>query len=158
MLGNTSTTHHRPALLAMYAGLVLTVVATVAPYVDRASGNVLADHVRHGYPTYSEGRVDSAVTAWLAILTVVGVLGLAGWAASIWATRTGRSWTRPAATLAFGAGTALALTALLTKDTSGEVGLAPVLGWIGVLPCVAGVVAVVSLWRGPAPAVARAAR
>jgi hypothetical protein len=47
----------------------------------------------------------------------------------------------------FAAGTSLALTALLVKDTSGEVGLAPVLGLIGLLPCVAGLAAVVLLWR-----------
>jgi hypothetical protein len=40
-----------------------------------------------------------------------------------------------------------ALSALLVKDTSGDTGLAPLLGSIGVLPCIAGVVAVAMLWR-----------
>ena len=44
-------------------------------------------------------------------------------------------------------GSTVALSALLTKDTSGEVGLAPLLGWIGLLPCVAGLITVVRLWR-----------
>jgi hypothetical protein len=39
------------AIAAMYAGLLLTVAATVAPYVDRATGHVLVDHIRHGCPT-----------------------------------------------------------------------------------------------------------
>ncbi len=139
--------HRRPALVALYAGLLLTIAATLAPYVDRATGQVLAEHVRAGYPTYSQDRVDSAVTAWLAILTVVGVLGAVSWLLTIRAVRRERVWARWAATAAFVAGTSLALTALLTKDTSGEVGLAPLLGLIGLAPCVAGLVAVAALWR-----------
>ena len=83
----TTTQQQRPALGAMYAGLALTVVAMVAPYVDRARGNVLADHIRDGYPTYSAGRIDSAVTAWLVILSVVGALGVVTWLGTIWAVR-----------------------------------------------------------------------
>jgi hypothetical protein len=48
------TQRRRPAagaIGAMYAGLALTVVAIIAPYVDRATGHVLADHIRDGYPT-----------------------------------------------------------------------------------------------------------
>ena len=44
-------------------------------------------------------------------------------------------------------GTAAALTALLVKDTSGDTGLPPLLGWIGTLPCLAGLVALTMLWR-----------
>ncbi|HWM73166.1 MAG TPA: hypothetical protein VNQ53_05470 [Nocardioides sp.] len=139
--------HHRAAIPALYAGLALTVAATLAPYVDRASGNVLADHIRDGYPTYSPERIDTAVSTWLVILTVLGALGVVGWVATIWASRTGRAWSRPAATAAFVVGTALAATALLTKDTSGDTGLAPLLGWIGMVPCLAGLVAVVLMWR-----------
>ncbi|WP_196803921.1 hypothetical protein [Marmoricola sp. URHB0036] len=138
------------ALAAMYAGLLLTIAATVAPFVDRATGHVLAGHVRHGYPSYTPDRVDSAVTAWLVILGVVGALGVMGWVVSIWAVRAGTSWARWVSTVLLAAGAALALTALLVKDTSGEVGLTPLLGWIGLLPSVAGVVAVSLLWRASA--------
>jgi cytochrome bd-type quinol oxidase subunit 2 len=138
------TTNRRPALGAMYAGLVLTVGAMVAPYVDRS---VLADHIRDGYPTYSTDRIDTAVTAWLVILSVIGALGVVSWIATIWAVRAGKGWACWAATVVFAAGTSLALTTLLVKDTSGEVGLAPVLGLIGLLPCVAGLLAVAMLWR-----------
>jgi hypothetical protein len=139
-----TTNQRRPALGAMYAGLLLTLGAMVAPYVDRT---VLADHIRDGYPTYTADRIDTAVAAWLAILTVVGALGVASWVATIWAVRAGKVWARWAATAMFAAGTSLALTALLVKDTSGEVGLAPAWGLIGLLPCVAGLVAVAFLWR-----------
>jgi hypothetical protein len=52
-----------------------------------------------------------------------------------------------AATAVFALGTSVALTALLVKDTSGDTGLAPLLGWVGMLPCLAGLGAVTMLWR-----------
>jgi hypothetical protein len=135
----------------MYAGVVLTLVATVAPFVDRATSAVLADHIRDGYPSYTHAQVDAAVTMWLVILSVVGALGITSWAAMIWAVRAGRSWAPWAAGAMFVLGTAVALSALLAEDTSGDTGLAPLLGWIGVLPCVAGAVAVAMLWRRGRP-------
>lgn len=142
-----TTTQQRPALGAMYAGLALTVAATIAPYVDRATGNVLADHIRDGYPTYPQTRIDTAVTTWLVILSVVGALGIVSWLWTIQAVRAGKAWARWAATAMFVLGTSVALTALLVKDTSGDTGLAPLLGWIGMLPCLAGLGAVTILWR-----------
>ena len=59
------------AVFAMGAGLLLTLVATAAPFVDRATTHLLADHIRHGYPSYTEGEVDAAVTTWLVVLAVV---------------------------------------------------------------------------------------
>jgi hypothetical protein len=140
------------AISALYTGLSLTLLATAAPYVDRAAGNVLADHIRRGYPTYANHRVDAAVTTWLVILTVIGVVGVAGWVGAIWAVTSQRSWARWLVTGEFVVGTLTALLALLTKDTSGEVGLAPTLGWIGMLPSSAGLAAVWFLWSGGADA------
>ena len=57
--------HERSAIVAMYAGVALTVVATIVPYVDHATANVLADHIRAGYPTYTQARIDTAVTTYL---------------------------------------------------------------------------------------------
>lgn len=146
-MNDTRARSPRGALAAMYAGLVLTVVATVAPYVDRATGQVLADHIREGYPTYSADRIDSAVTTWLVLLSVTGVLGIVTWLVTIRAVRQHQGWARWEATAMFVVGTCAALTALLTKDTSGEVGLAPLLGGIGMLPSAAGLAALALLWR-----------
>ncbi|MPV37470.1 hypothetical protein GB881_10530 [Georgenia subflava] len=82
-------------------------------------------------------------------LSVLGALGVAGWLGSIWAARTGRRWARWAAAGMFTLGTSVALFNLLVRDTSGDTGLPPLLGWAGMLPCVAGLVAVVLLWRRP---------
>jgi hypothetical protein len=145
-----SPTHHeRSAMRAMYLGLGLTVAATVIPYIDRATANVLADHIRAGYPTYPQARIDSAVTAWLVTLTVVGALGIVCWIWTARAVRAGKRWARGIATAFFVLAAGIALTGLLIKDTSGEPGLPPLLGWLGVLPSLAGLVAVAQLWRRP---------
>lgn len=72
------------------------------------------------------------------VLTVVGALGILSWIWMIRAVKAGKSWAPWAATTMFALGTSVALTALLVKDTSGDTGLPPLLGWIGVLPCLAG--------------------
>jgi hypothetical protein len=142
------TTHQeRPALRGLYAGLVLALAALAVPYVDHATANVLAGHIRAGYPAYTQARIDSAVTSYLVYLSVAGAFGIACWLAMIWAVRAGKRWARAAATGSFALGTSIALTDLLIRDTSGDTGLPPLLGWAGVLPCLAGLVAVALLWK-----------
>jgi predicted MFS family arabinose efflux permease len=145
------TTPHleRPALGALYAGLGLAVLALIVPYADHATANLLAAHLRDGYPAYSPARIDSAVATYLAYLSAVGTLGIIGWLTAIWAVRASRRWARPAATALFAAGTAIALADLLVRDTSGATGLPALLGWAGVIPCLAGLLAVARLWRRP---------
>jgi hypothetical protein len=79
-------------------------------------------------------------------LSVIGVLGAAAWLWAIRAVATGKRWARGAATTLFVLGTAIALIDLLVKDTSGDTGLSPLLGWVGILPCLPGLVAVTLLW------------
>ena len=148
----TTTRQQRSAVRAMYAGLALTVLATTAPYVDRVTSNVLAAHLRAGYPAFPEARIDSAVTTWLVVLSVVGAVGVAGWIWTIHAVTAGKGWARWAATAMLLLGTSAGLTGLLVRDTSGDTGLPALLGWLGILPCVAGAVAVTMLWRGSAGA------
>jgi hypothetical protein len=137
----------RSALTALYAGLTTTVVATITPFLDQATSHSLEDHIRAGYPNFSQARVDTAVTTYEVILTVIGVLGVAGWAIVIRAVTTGKWWTAPLATATFLLGLGIALTGLLVKDTSGETGLSPLLAWVGLLPCLPGLIAVTLLWR-----------
>ncbi len=148
----TSTTpHDRLAVRAMYAGLGLTLAAIVIAYVDHASADLLAGHIRAGYPTDPPARVTAAATTYLVGLSAVGSLGALGWGWTIWAVKAAKGWARWAATALFAIGTGVALTDLLTRDTSGDTGLAPFLGWVGVLPCVAGLVAVALLWTRGRP-------
>ncbi|MGN5632524.1 hypothetical protein [Streptomyces sp. AC154] len=123
----------------MYTGLVLTVIATAAPYADRATTHLLADHIRDGYPTYSQARVDSAGSTYLVLLSVIGALGVLAWIGAARSVGAGRWWARPAATALFALGAGAGLTGLLTTDTSGAAGLPPALGWAGMPPA----------WRAP---------
>ncbi|HEY2272764.1 MAG TPA: hypothetical protein VGH30_08315 [Jatrophihabitantaceae bacterium] len=134
-------------LTTMYTGLAATVAATVAPAVDRVTSDSLADHVRAGYPTYSRARVDTAATTYLVYLSIVGMLGVVAWLWTIHAVRTDKRWSRGATTAIFAVGISVALTDLLIKDTSGETGLPPLLGWIGMMPCLPGLIVVTMLWR-----------
>lgn len=143
----TTTYREQSAPRAMYAGLGLTVVAMIVPYVDHATANMLAGHIRAGYPAYTQARIDSAVTTYLVYLSVVGALGIICWLWTIWAVKAGKRWARGAATAMFALGTGIALIDLLVKDTSGDTGLPPLLGWAGMLPCLAGLLAVTLLWR-----------
>ncbi|MEV8314625.1 hypothetical protein AB0Q95_10680 [Streptomyces sp. NPDC059900] len=145
----TKTRHERWVVGAMYTGLGLTVIATVLPYVDRATSHLLADHIRAGYPAYGQARVDSAVTTYLVLLSVLGALGVIAWLWTTRAVKAGKRWARPAATVMFVLGTGVSVTALLAKDTSGDTGLPPELGWAGMAPCLAALVAVMLLWRRP---------
>lgn len=147
MTAPTSITHERSTVLAMYAGLALTAAATIVAFVDHATTDVLADHVRAGYPDYSRTRVDSAVATYLVYLSVVGALGIIAWTWFIWAVKARKRYAPAAATTTFVLATSVALTDLLVKDTSGDTGLPPLLGWVGVLPCVPGLVAVTLLWK-----------
>jgi hypothetical protein len=142
------TTQHQPlAIAAMYAGLAFTVVAAIVPHVDHVTANLLADHIRAGYPTYTHARIDTAVTTYLVYLSVVGALGAVGWLGMIRAVKTDKRWVREGATAMFALATSLALFDLLVKDTSGDTGLPPLLGWVGMLPCLPGLLVVAFLWR-----------
>ncbi|WP_225101859.1 hypothetical protein [Streptomyces sp. CoH27] len=145
----TNPPRARGPLAAMYAGLALTVLATTAPYVDRGTTHLLADHIRAGYSSYPQARVDSAVTTYLVVLSVIGALGVLAWLTTAWAVHAGKRWARPAATVMFVLGTSIGLAGLLTKDTSGATGLPPQLGWAGMIPCLAGVVAIALMWGRP---------
>jgi hypothetical protein len=143
---NTTTTTGS-VIAAMYACLAMTVVAIILAYVDLAASNTLTDHIRAGYPTYTQTRIDTAATTYLVYLSIIGVLGVVGWLWTTRAIKTGKRWARGAATAMFALGTSIALTDLLIKDTSGDTGLPPLLGWVGMLPCLAGLLAVILLWR-----------
>ena len=139
----TTTPPRSSAIAVMAVGLALTIVATIVPFIT----STLRDHIRAGYPGYTAARVDAAVNIWLIILTIIGALGVVGWLLSIWMVATRKRGTSWAATALFALGTGIAVTDLVIRDTSGDAGLAPALGWIGMLPCLAGLFAVALFWR-----------
>jgi len=144
-----STRQRRKVLAAMWLGLAVTVVAAGYPWLDRATDHRLADHIQAGYPAYTQAQVDSAVTAYLALLTAVGALGVLAWLGTAWAVTAGKRWARAAATAMLVVGLSAGLTGLLIRDTSGDTGLPPALGWAGMAPSLAGVLVIALLWSRP---------
>jgi hypothetical protein len=140
-----------PAVLAMYLGLAFTVVAAAVPFVDHVTSDVLADHIRSGYPDYSEAKVSSAVAAYLTYLAIIGVLGVVAWLWSIRTTKRGAAAAPILATVMFLLGSAVALTNLFIKETSGERALPMLFGVTGVLPVLPGLIAVALLWKTGRP-------
>ncbi|MEU8634410.1 hypothetical protein AB0C38_19700 [Amycolatopsis sp. NPDC048633] len=130
---------------ALWAGLALTVFAAAFSFV----ADLLADHLRAGYPSYTPAQLGAAVDTCRGLLAVVGAAGVVTWLATILAVRAGKRWARATATVGLVLGVSVGLTGLLIRDTSGDTGLPPALGWAGMTPCVAGVLAVVWLWRRP---------
>lgn len=143
------TPARQPVPAVMWGGLVLTVVALVYPFIDRGTTHVLSEHIRAGYPSYSAARIDQAVTSYLVISSIVGGLGVLGWLSTMWAARTGKRWAPLVASVVFLVALCLALAGLTVKDTSGDVGLAPLMAWLLFLPCLPGLAAVVQLWKRP---------
>jgi hypothetical protein len=138
----------------MLAGMVLTLLVAIVPLADSATTKLQARHILAGYPSYSTGEVQTAVGVYLVYLAVVGVIGVAGWLVAIFATRAGKRWARWLATALFVIGTVVALFNLAVTDTSGDTGLSPVIGGLGLFPSLAGLAAVILLWRKPAPVTA----
>ncbi|TQL67771.1 hypothetical protein FB381_1653 [Nocardioides albertanoniae] len=134
-------------VLVMLTGLALSVAAVAVVYVDRATTNVLADHIRAGYPSYGEDRIGEGVRVYTTYLTVLGAIGVIGWAVSLWVSRVRPRVAPWLVTTLFLLGTGVALFNLTIRDTSGETGLAPQIGWVGMLPSIAGLAAVVLVWR-----------
>lgn len=139
-----SPAYVRPAL---YAGLLLTVLATLAPLIDVLTIDVISDHVRAAYPTWPQKSVLADRNAIAIYLAAVGVVGLAGWIYSLWGFARGKRWVRPVSTVLFLLGATIQLTGLSIGGEAYTTIVPPLYGTIGVLPSLAGLVAVVGLWR-----------
>lgn len=135
------------ARVVLYVGAILTIAATALVHIDHATANVLATHIQAGYPSYDRSSIDTAAMTYIGYLTALGAAGVIGWATAIWATGRQKRWARWAALGFFVAAVSIALVNLLIRDTSGDTGLPPLLGWVGILPCVAGLAATALLWR-----------
>ncbi|WP_030159351.1 hypothetical protein [Glycomyces sp. NRRL B-16210] len=145
-------TQVRPAsrprlLLAMYLGLALTAIAAVAPLIDIATVDTLTDHVRQAYPDWPASEVGKDRDAIATYLAATGGLGLVCWLVAIGAVATGRRWARGLVTALFAVGTLIALTNMSLGGEGYDTILPPAYGALGLLPCLAGLAAVILVWR-----------
>jgi hypothetical protein len=137
-------TYIRPAL---FAGLVLTVLATIAPLIDLLTADSIGDHVRSAYPDWSADLVAKDRAAITIYLVAVGVLGLVGWLWSIVAVARGNRRVRGISTTLFVLGATIQLTTLSIGGDSYTTIVPPFHGVLALLPSLAGLVAVIGLWR-----------
>jgi hypothetical protein len=136
----------RQAIAAMEVGLALTALALAVPIVDQLTVRGLAAHLHAVYAGYGVSEPPASVI--VTYLVVVGAIGTVSWLVTIWAIRHYRRWARPVATGLFLLATGLAVVNLTASEYGNQPVLPRWLGLVGLLPCLAGLVAVVLLWRG----------
>lgn len=132
---------------ALYGGLLLTVVATLAPVVDLMTVDTIGDHVRAAYPDWSADAVAKDRNAITIYLVAVGLLGLVGWVWSIVAVARGSRRLRAICTTLFVVGATVQLIGLSVGGEAYTTIVPPLHGVIGFLPSLAGLVAVAGVWR-----------
>lgn len=136
-----------PAVPAMWTGLGLTVLAAVAPLLDLVTTGTIEAHVRATYPDWPDDWVQADATALVVGLGVIGVLGIVGWLITLRGTVRGRRWAPIVATVLWVL--AVVITGYVAAAPTGAYDqLVPTgIGVLTALPCLAGLVAVVQLWR-----------
>lgn len=144
---HTISSHHRysrSSFTALGIGLVSTVVAAGTAILGQS---MIRDHIRTGYPNLSSRELAEGVSFYVAALSIVGVLGVFAWATTLWLASRESRWARWSAIAFFVVGSSISAYALLVRDTSGDTGIPPFVGGIGMVPCVIGLLAVALMFR-----------
>ncbi|MER7023745.1 MULTISPECIES: hypothetical protein [Streptomyces] len=129
----------RPAGRALYAAAILAVASAGAIVIDQATGGGLAQQLQSVYPERSAADIKMAESSILTYLFTLAVLGAALFTTMAWALRRGRRWVRGVGAAAVVLGSVLAVYNFSQPH--------PVMMTVaGVVPCVAGLAAVVMLW------------
>lgn len=130
---------------ALWTGLGLQLLVIVLPVLDGLLFGSVEAQVARTYPDWGTDLVAADRIAIVGTLVVVGLLGLVGWAVALWVTRNGGGRATVPVLFAIGA-----LTAVTVATAGGEPydRFVPLwLGLTGLLPSLAGVAAVVAVWR-----------
>ena len=131
------------AVVVMYAGLALTVIAVLAVMIGDGSIN---RHFHEVYDPYiGAAKADEDKGPLVTYLYMVGGIGVISWLWMVWAVKRAKRWARGVATIVFLLATVDALVNLLMQEYHKTI-LPTSIGLAGVLPCVAGLVAIVLLW------------
>lgn len=147
MPGTTTALTRSQDLRPMYVGLTLTILLTLAPAVDVLTVDSIADHVRGAYPDWSADLVAADRNAIAMYLAGTGVLGVVGWLWAIRGAKRRKKWSRAVTTTLFVAGASTALFNLsYSADPYSTIIPAPY-GVLGLLPVLAGLIAVIRSWR-----------
>jgi hypothetical protein len=139
---NSKQPYRRGAVMAMSLGLLLTVVTLVASIIDQASLHSIADHVQALYAPYNLHPDPSLL---FTIVYMTGSFGIIMWLATIRGVVRQKRWPRYVAVFLCLAATSAALLNLLAAEYGTRI-FPTVWGVLGLLPCIAGLVAVVLMW------------
>lgn len=145
---STRVSYPAAAFAFLGLGLVFSALTAVVAFVDQASLGVLEEHVRSGYPEYTAAELDGAVDAYVGYLAIIAGIGAVAWIVTLVAARRGRRWARYFAVVAFLVGTSIAVFDLLITEPNGAAGFPALHGWLGLLPVLAGLFALIALWGG----------
>ena len=142
----------RGATLALRVGLALSLASAVGLFIDQTSVHSLAEHVSAQYSPY--GAVPDPNVLFGYLYATAG-LAIAAWLIALRGVRSRKSWVRLFASVTFLVGAMLTVFNLVIREYGTPI--FPVL-WsvLGLLPSLAGLVAVSLLWtrasRRPGPA------
>lgn len=133
----------RGAVTAMGIGLLLTVIALIALIIDQVRGQTLARHVQTLYAPHDLNPDPNVLFGYL---YVVGVIGILLWLATIWGIIQHKRGARVVATTVFVLGSSVALFNIFVSEYGMQI-FPTLWGVLGLLPSVAGLLAVIILWR-----------
>ena len=147
---STAKQHNRNgAVTAMGIGLVLTVIALIALILDQMNGHTLAQHVE---ALYAPHNLDPDPNVLFGYLYVVGVIGILLWLAAIRGVLQHKRGAKVIATIVFIVGISVGLFNAFVSEYGMQI-FPTLWGALGLMPSVAGLVAVIGLWtssRSPA--------
>lgn len=140
------TRSHARLRQALWIGAGLQAVCLALVLLDLWVFGTVQEHVEEAYPAWRPDQVHADRNAIIIYLAVVGVLGIAGWLASLWAVARDRS-VRAVVTTLFAVGTGIAL---IDASVGGEAYDQIVPLWLGtthlVLPLLPGIAALLAVW------------
>jgi hypothetical protein len=128
---------------ALGIGLLLTVITLIALVIDQASVHSIADHVD---TLYAPLGLHPDPNVLFGILYVTGLIGIVLWLSTIWGARRQKRGARVVASMVFVVATSFALLVLFVSEHGTQI-FPTVWGVVGLLPSVAGLLAVTLSWR-----------
>lgn len=131
---------------ASQIGAGLQVVCIVLPLLDLWIFGSVERNVETAYPAWGPGEIAGDRNAIVVYLVTVGVLGLLGWLATLWAAQRGRG-VRTIVTTLFALGMT---TLIITAGVGGEAYEQIVPLWLGLtllfIPVLPGIAALLAAW------------
>lgn len=141
---------HKPAQLrvpraaptAMGIGLLLTAGMLIALIVDQATVHSIANHVDALYAPFD---LHPDPNVLFGIQYVIGAIGILLWLTTMRAVLRNKRGSRVVSSIVFLAAASLALLVLVVSEYGTQI-FPPQWGVLGLLPSVAGLVAVIAMW------------